>query len=555
MAERHDHPSNAITAATTPTTAHIRPECHVPAAGAGNRARSGSAPAERPDHRNRIMPSSRPSTPRSSNRAGRPSPGGRRCAAAGGHRHGRSARDSLRRDQAQDLAPDGRSRPAARGSRRRRDLGGGAVGGVMAVTFPPMAGPGRDAERPGSSGLRGACGGGSAGHGHGVGTRRKSPLIGQGSVPPVVRRQQARGEPERAAVLSGARRCFVHDERVFELPRPLRSARTARGRRCWRPQPAARERSRTTVAADHRGRGRFGQDEGADPPHRLAARRAQGVHPASSFDHLHQQAAAEMKSGSTRWSGGPTRCGCHFHSSACASCRREASRGVARVLRLRRRRHRRLVGLVARDLEWTKKFAPGDRRPDLHRKTSAHADDAAGGQQRVRAAGGRGLRRLPDRLRTANAFDFDDLIMETVSAAAADAVAEYYRRRSGTCWSRVPGHQPRAVRAESGDGAPPSRARSRPSSAWSATPTSVYAFRGASIATSSSSSRTSLAAHHPARAELPLHQTILRGRTGDRAQPGRRTSGCGRAGRGRRSSVRRRQRARRGAFVAQEIDG
>ena len=53
------------------------------------------------------------------------------------------------------------------------------------------------------------------------------------------------------------------------------------------------------------------------------------------------------------------------------------------------------------------------------------------------------------RLREANAFDFDDLIMTTVNLLQAfPEVAEHYRRQvPARARRRVPRHQPRAVRA------------------------------------------------------------------------------------------------------------
>jgi DNA helicase-2/ATP-dependent DNA helicase PcrA len=95
---------------------------------------------------------------------------------------------------------------------------------------------------------------------------------------------------------------------------------------------------------------------------------------------------------------------------------------------------RRLVGLVARDLELDpKKFAPRALAAQISnlKNELLSADDAAS------RAGNEHERRIAEvyanyqsRLRQANAFDFDDLIMETVSLLQRmPAVAEYYRRR------------------------------------------------------------------------------------------------------------------------------
>ena len=95
---------------------------------------------------------------------------------------------------------------------------------------------------------------------------------------------------------------------------------------------------------------------------------------------------------------------------------------------------RRLVGIVARDLELDpKKFAARGLAAHISnlKNELLSADDAA------ERAGNDFERRVAEvyvgyqsRLRQANAFDFDDLIMETVSLLSRlPAVAEYYRRR------------------------------------------------------------------------------------------------------------------------------
>ncbi|HZG90925.1 MAG TPA: DNA helicase PcrA [Pseudonocardia sp.] len=95
---------------------------------------------------------------------------------------------------------------------------------------------------------------------------------------------------------------------------------------------------------------------------------------------------------------------------------------------------RRLVGLVARDLELDpKKFAPRA----LAAQISNLKNELLGPDDAAERAANEFERRVAEvyavyqaRLRTANAFDFDDLIMETVTLLQRlPAVAEYYRRR------------------------------------------------------------------------------------------------------------------------------
>ena len=95
---------------------------------------------------------------------------------------------------------------------------------------------------------------------------------------------------------------------------------------------------------------------------------------------------------------------------------------------------RRLVGIVARDLELDpKKFAPRALAAQISnlKNELLSPDDAAaraGSDHERRIAEVYGVYQA--RLRQANAFDFDDLIMETVSLLdRMPAVAEYYRRR------------------------------------------------------------------------------------------------------------------------------
>ena len=95
---------------------------------------------------------------------------------------------------------------------------------------------------------------------------------------------------------------------------------------------------------------------------------------------------------------------------------------------------RRLVGLVARDLELDpKKFAARG----LAAQISNHKNELLGPEEAAERATNEFERKVAEvyglyqaRLRSANAFDFDDLIMETVSLLQRlPDVAEYYRRR------------------------------------------------------------------------------------------------------------------------------
>jgi DNA helicase II / ATP-dependent DNA helicase PcrA len=125
-----------------------------------------------------------------------------------------------------------------------------------------------------------------------------------------------------------------------------------------------------------------------------------------------------------------------FHSMCVRILRREAAHlGVRSAFSVYDADDtRRLIGMVARDLELDpKKFAPravGAQISNLKNELLGHEDAAERATNDYE-------RRVADvyavyqaRLRTANAFDFDDLIMETVSLLQRlPAVAEYYRRR------------------------------------------------------------------------------------------------------------------------------
>ena len=95
---------------------------------------------------------------------------------------------------------------------------------------------------------------------------------------------------------------------------------------------------------------------------------------------------------------------------------------------------RRLVGLVARDLELDpKKYAARGlavQISNLKNELISAEDAAAAAQNEHERRVAEVYATYQARLRTANAFDFDDLIMETVALLQRlPAVAEYYRRR------------------------------------------------------------------------------------------------------------------------------
>jgi DNA helicase-2/ATP-dependent DNA helicase PcrA len=174
--------------------------------------------------------------------------------------------------------------------------------------------------------------------------------------------------------------------------------------------------------------------------HRIAWLLAErGVHPGEIMSiTFTNKAAAEMKArvdalvgrrANAMWVS-------TFHSMCVRILRREAKHlGVRSAFSVYDADDtRRLVGLVARDLELDpKKFAARGLAAQISnlKNELISPDDAA------TRAGNEYERKVAEvfavyqaRLRTANAFDFDDLIMETVSLLQRlPAVAEYYRRR------------------------------------------------------------------------------------------------------------------------------
>ena len=164
-----------------------------------------------------------------------------------------------------------------------------------------------------------------------------------------------------------------------------------------------------------------------------------GVHPGEIMSiTFTNKAAAEMKErvdalvgrrGNAMWVS-------TFHSMCVRILRREAQHlGVRSAFSVYDADDtRRLVGLVTRDLELDpKKFAPRAVAAQISnlKNELLGPDDAA---ERATNTYERKVAEVygvyQARLRTANAFDFDDLIMETVALLQRlPAVAEYYRRR------------------------------------------------------------------------------------------------------------------------------
>ena len=150
------------------------------------------------------------------------------------------------------------------------------------------------------------------------------------------------------------------------------------------------------------------------------------------------KAAAEMKAGSTRWwAAGPTRCGCPRSTRcACGSCAaRPSTSGCAArsPSTTPTTRAASSASSSAISISIRRSSTPGrsPRRSPTSRTSCSRPDDAAA---RATVEFERKVAEIyavyQARLRTANAFDFDDLIMETVALLQRlPAVAEYYRRR------------------------------------------------------------------------------------------------------------------------------
>ena len=158
---------------------------------------------------------------------------------------------------------------------------------------------------------------------------------------------------------------------------------------------------------------------------------------------------------------------------------------------------RRLVGLVARDLELDpKKFAARG----LAAQISNHKNELLGPEEAAERATNEYERRVAEvyalyqsRLRSANAFDFDDLIMETVSLLQRlPDVAEYYRRRFRHVLVDEYQDTNHAQYALVRELVAPAHAGIEPGELCVVgdADQSIYAFRGATSATSPSSSTT-----------------------------------------------------------------
>ncbi|MBP2365901.1 UvrD-helicase domain-containing protein [Pseudonocardia parietis] len=164
-----------------------------------------------------------------------------------------------------------------------------------------------------------------------------------------------------------------------------------------------------------------------------------GVHPGEIMSiTFTNKAAAEMKERVDALVGrrsGPMWVST-FHSMCVRILRREAKHlGVRSAFSVYDADDsRRLTGIVGRDLDLDpKKFAPRALAAQISNLKNElispdDAADRAGTDHERRIAEVYGV--YQSRLRQANAFDFDDLIMETVSLLQRlPAVAEYYRRR------------------------------------------------------------------------------------------------------------------------------
>ena len=98
---------------------------------------------------------------------------------------------------------------------------------------------------------------------------------------------------------------------------------------------------------------------------------------------------------------------------------------------------RRLLMMIAKDMGLdVKRYSPRLLANGISNLKNELIDPAHGrgrgvrGRRRAAAHRRRGLRRVPARLRAANALDFDDLIGETVGVLQAfPQIAQYYRRR------------------------------------------------------------------------------------------------------------------------------
>ena len=204
-----------------------------------------------------------------------------------------------------------------------------------------------------------------------------------------------------------------------------------------------------------------GQDPGADPPDRLADLRAQGPPRLDPGDHLHQQ-GRRRDEGAGRGPGrpaGPDHVGLDVPLRLRADPAQgdRASFGLqVELLDLRRRRLQAAddAGLPRTSTSTRSATSRGAVLNWVSNQKNELRDpeEAAGGhpQQRSRRRTPRPTRSTSSGCATANALDFDDLIMTTVAPVpgvprgARDLPAPVPARAR----RRVPGHQPRAVRPD-----------------------------------------------------------------------------------------------------------
>ena len=308
------------------------------------------------------------------------------------------------------------------------------------------------------------------------------------------------------------------------------SHRACRRRSHRRPEPAAgRGRAVPRAGAAHRRRRGLRQNPRADAPHRLDPHPVRRLAQPDPGHHVHQQGRRRdaRTPDRTDRAGGPAHVGVHLplRLRAHPAARRRADRAEIRILHLRHRRLRAPGQAHRRRSEHRPQTLYAPLHPGAHLRLQEQPAGVAGAAEHlcgrlqagpeglparpVRQRGGavrgrlrripaparhgerRGLRR-PDRAHRRTAARLPD------GRRILPAQVPLHPRR------RVPGHQPRAVRARAGagrrgcGGAAPNRTpwppdgRGRPGSPSSATPTSRSTRSAArTSATSRTSNRTS----------------------------------------------------------------
>ena len=317
--------------------------------------------------------------------------------------------------------------------------------------------------------------------------------------------------PERGTegrTRGGARAAIGRADRGGRGPgrAPARGAQPAAARgRHPRRGPAAGPRRR-----------RLGQDPGAHPPDRLAARDRPGAPERDPRDHLHQQGRrARCASGSRAWSAASRArmWVMTFHAACARHPARSRPSGSATPARFTIYDEADSLRMVKRCLEELgvdpKRYPPRAVRARISDAKNqlvdaeTYQETAGGPSSRRRSADA--YRLYERRMLEANAMDFDDLLMRTVNLLELfeDVRRPLPRALPLGPRRRVPGHQPRpvpaAAAARRGARQPDRRRRRRSSrSTASAAPTSATS--------SSSSSDFPDADGRQARAELPLHR-------------------------------------------------